>query len=152
MIDCADIKPTVFEMNNANPTGDGNQQQAGQHPAGQPNYWGDPNQGKAIRGVTMDVHDPANQAGNYTANGNNEPLLSNIRINFEHQATLGNNTLTSKMFTADIEKFVLQHLLYNHPVLYEKIMGVRGSYLPAHNDTAKWWAQNNTRAFRDMFC
>lgn len=131
-------------MNNANPTGGGNPQQAGgnpqqagQQPAGQPIYRGNPYQGRATRGAFMDVQDPANQVGNYIPGGNNQPLLHSIRLNLEHQARLGNKTLSSKMFGPGIERFMLACIQDRNPAIYANIMGLGESYSASHN-APKW--------------
>lgn len=64
----------------------------------------------------MHVDDPDNLLGRgYDRNGVNEPMLSNIRKALEEQSNLGHRALTHRMFTTQVEEFILARLSHVAP-------------------------------------
>lgn len=130
---------------------------AGNNPAGgnagvnPPVNWGNPQQPLANRiNGPIQVNDTSNPNYTYNFNGTNQPLMGNIARALDHQATLGNRSLSRYTFTPRQEQYILTYLFHNHPNLYNTLVIDQFGSQHGNANLVGWWKQSNSRAFRDI--
>jgi hypothetical protein len=75
----------------------------------------------------MAIPDPFLQALHYKIDGDNQPLLGNIRTALEQQHAFRRNTSMSMgMFTDEAEIFILEHLEHKHPAVFKQVTQYAG--------------------------
>jgi hypothetical protein len=70
----------------------------------------------------IQVNNPNNQNYVYQPNLVNQPLIGNIAISLDYQASIGLTSLSRYTFTPDQEQYILTFLLHNHRPVYDNIM------------------------------
>ena len=100
----------------------------------------------------MQINNTSNPNYVYNVGGNNQPLLGFIGLALDHQYNLPpkNSTLSRYMFTPDMERFILEHLLHTNRPMYDKLMD-NPSHTGVYKDQPKWWKQSNSVEFRQQF-
>lgn len=109
--------------------------------------WGDRTQCRAgVDTGPMRIKDPHNQINNYIENGNNQPLLTHIRLSLEYQFNFG-SYLSGAMFSPELNNFMLKHIYHTDRPLYHKLM-YDGDKL---REVPKWRIVSNSERLRNLF-
>lgn len=103
-------------------------------PGGNPAPTGNPPYRAGNINGPIQVNNPNNQNYVYDSNGVNQPLIGNIAISLDYQASIGLTSLSRYTFSPDQEQYILTFLLHNHRPIYDNIMSNRSGNI----DQPQW--------------